>query len=127
MTMRLLVLGAGGMLGRAVARAAARLGHDAVALAHADLDITDAGHVARVVAAAEPAAVVNCAAFTDVDGAETAEARALRVNGPGRGTGATAAAAAGAGVGHASTDYAFDGARREPGRESGPVGPLQAY
>src|SRR3954453_1569597 len=121
MTMRLLVLGAGGMLGRAVARAAARLGHDAVALAHADLDITDAGHVARVVAAAEPAAVVNCAAFTDVDGAETAEARAVRVKGAGGANVPFAAAAAGAGVGHVFTDYVFDGGKREPWLESDPV------
>jgi dTDP-4-dehydrorhamnose reductase len=127
MGMRLLVLGAGGMLGRAVARAAARLGHDAVALGHADLDITDADHVARVVAAAEPGAVVNCAAFTDVDGAETAEARAQQVNGEGAGNVARAAAAAGARVVHVSTDYVFDGAKREPWLESDPVAPLQAY
>src|SRR6478736_5183127 len=58
--MRLLVLGSGGMLGRAVAADARRLGHDVVALTHADLDVTDAGHVTRVVTAAEPRAVVNC-------------------------------------------------------------------
>jgi dTDP-4-dehydrorhamnose reductase len=127
MGMRLLVLGTGGMLGRAVARAAARLGHDAVALGHANLDITDADHVARVVAAAEPGAVVNCAAFTDVDGAETAEARAQQVNGEGAGNVARAAAAAGARVVHVSTDYVFDGAKREPWLESDPVAPLQAY
>ena len=125
--MRLLVLGGGGMLGRAVARAAARLGHDAVALAHADLDITDAEHVARVVAAAEPGAVVNCAAFTDVDGAEAAEARALRVNGEGAGNVARAAAVIGARLVHVSTDYVFDGSKREPWLESDAVGPLQAY
>src|SRR3954468_9260462 len=85
MTMRVLVLGSGGMLGRAVVRDAARLGHDVVALTHGDLDITDADHVARVVAAASPRAVVNCAAFTDVDGTETNEPGALRVNGEGAG------------------------------------------
>jgi dTDP-4-dehydrorhamnose reductase len=127
MTMRVLVLGSGGMLGRAVVRDAARLGHDVVALAHADLDITDAEHVARVVAAASPRAVVNCAAFTDVDGAETNEARALRVNGDGAGNVARAAAEAGARVVHVSTDYVFDGRKREPWVESDPVAPLQAY
>jgi dTDP-4-dehydrorhamnose reductase len=125
--MKLLVLGAGGMLGRAVARAAARLGHDVVALGHAELDITDAEHVGRVVAAAEPAAIVNCAAFTDVDGAETAEGRALRVNGEGAGTVARAAAATGARIVHVSTDYVFDGGKREPWLESDAVAPLQAY
>jgi dTDP-4-dehydrorhamnose reductase len=125
--MRLLLLGSGGMLGRAVAHDAARLGHDVVALARRDLDITDAEHVARVVAAAEPAAVINCAAFTDVDGAETDEARALRVNGDGAGHVARAAAEAGARVVHVSTDYVFDGTKPEPWLESDPVAPLQAY
>jgi dTDP-4-dehydrorhamnose reductase len=125
--MKLLVLGGGGMLGRAVAGAAARLGHDAIALGHAELDITDADHVARIVAAAEPAAVVNCAAFTDVDGSEAAETQALRVNGEGAGNVARAAAVTGARVVHVSTDYVFDGAKREPWIESDPVAPLQAY
>jgi len=77
--MRLLVTGGAGMLGQAVATAATRLGHDVIALARADLDVTDANHVRRVIAAAEPRAVVNCAAWTDVDAAETAEAAALPV------------------------------------------------
>jgi dTDP-4-dehydrorhamnose reductase len=78
--MRLLVTGGAGMLGQAVAAAATRLGHDVFALSRAELDVTDADHVRRVVAAAEPRAVVNCAAWTDVDGAETAEAAATAVN-----------------------------------------------
>jgi len=125
--MRLLVLGSGGMLGQAVAADARRLGHDVVALTHADLDVTDAGHVTRVVTAAEPRAVVNCTGFTDVDGAETDEGRALRVNGDGAGTVARAAAEASARVVHVSTDYVFDGSKREPWLESDPVAPLQAY
>jgi dTDP-4-dehydrorhamnose reductase len=127
MAMRVLVLGSGGMLGPAVGRAAARLGHDVVALTRAQLDITDAGRVARAVAAAAPRAVVNCAAFTDVDGAECSEAQALRVNGDGAGTVARAAAEAGARVVHVSTDYVFDGSKSEPWVESDPVAPLQAY
>jgi dTDP-4-dehydrorhamnose reductase len=127
MAMRLLVVGSGGMLGRAVVRDAVRLGHDVVALGHADLDITDAEHVARVVAAAGPAAVVNCAGFTDVDGAESDEARALAVNGDGAGHVSRAAAEAGGRVVHVSSDYVFDGGKRVPWLESDPVGPLQAY
>jgi len=125
--MRLLVLGSGGMLGRAVAHHASRLGHDVVALAHADLDITDAPNVARIVAAAGPSAIVNCAGFTDVDGAEAHEAQALRVNGDAPGYLAHAAAEAGARFVHVSTDYVFDGAKRTPWLESDPVGPIQAY
>jgi dTDP-4-dehydrorhamnose reductase len=127
MAMRLLVLGSGGMLGRAVARDAARLGHDVVALGHGDLDVTDAANVARIVAAVGPQAIVNCAGFTDVDGAEASEARALRVNGDGPGNVARAAAETGARVVHVSTDYVFDGTKREPWIESDPVAPLQAY
>jgi dTDP-4-dehydrorhamnose reductase len=127
MAMRVLVLGSGGMLGRAVVRAAARLGHDVVGLTRAELDITDAAHVARVVAAAEPRAVINCAAYTDVDGAEVDQVRALRVNGEGAGNVARAAAEARARVVHVSTDYVFDGSKREPWVESDPVGPLQEY
>ena len=125
--MRLLVIGSAGMLGRAVAADAARLGHDVVALARRDLDITDEAHVARVVAAVEPEAVVNCAGWTDVDGAETNEAQARRVNGDGAGHVARAAAEVGARVVHVSSDYVFDGSKREPWLESDPVGPLQAY
>jgi len=125
--MRLLVTGSAGMLGRAVAGTAARLGHDVVALRHAELDVADGANVARLVAAVEPDAVVNCAGFTDVDGAEANEARALRVNGDGAGHVARAAAAAGARVVHISTDYVFDGSKRAPWYESDPVGPLQAY
>src|SRR4051812_44735955 len=127
MAMRLLVIGSGGMLGRAVARDAARLGHDVVTLGHQQLDITDADHVARIVGAARARAGINCAAYTDVDGAEAHEGRALRVNGDGAGHVARAAAEAGARVVHVSTDYVFDGAKREPWVESDPVAPLQAY
>src|SRR3954470_23997963 len=127
MPMRLLVLGSGGMLGRAVARDAARLGHDVVALGHAELDVTDADHVPRIVAAVEPRAVINCTGYTDVDGAEAHEAQALRVNGEGAGHVARATADASARVVHVSTDYVFDGGKREPWLESDPVAPLQAY
>jgi dTDP-4-dehydrorhamnose reductase len=125
--MRLLVTGSAGMLGRAVASAATRLGHDVIALTRADLDITDAAKVARIVAAAEPRAVINCAGWTDVDGAEANEARALRVNGEGAGLVAAAAAEPGARVVHVSTDYVFDGSKRTPWVESDEVAPLSAY
>ena len=74
-----------------------------------------------------PRAVVNCAAFTDVDGAESHEALALRVNGDGAGNVARGRGRRGARVVHVSTDYVFDGAKREPWVESDPVAPLQAY
>ncbi|HEX7297867.1 MAG TPA: dTDP-4-dehydrorhamnose reductase [Solirubrobacteraceae bacterium] len=125
--MRLLVTGGAGMLGQAVAAVATRLGHDVIALSRADLDITDSDHVRRVVAAAEPRAVINCAAWTDVDGAETAEAAAMAVNATGAGNVARAAAENGARLVHVSTDYVFDGQKREPWVESDPVAPVGAY
>jgi len=132
--MRLLVTGGAGMLGQAVAAAATRLGHDVVALSRAELDVTDADHVRRVVAAAEPRAVVNCAAWTDVDAAETAEAAATAVNGEGAGNVARAAAEIGARIVHLSTDYVFDGQREHAGGGSGgpwlesdAVNPIGAY
>jgi dTDP-4-dehydrorhamnose reductase len=125
--MRLLVLGSGGMLGRAVARDAARLGHNVVAVPHADLDVTDPDRVANAVAEIAPRAVVNCTGFTDVDGAESREQDAMRVNGDAPGHIARAAANAGARIVHVSTDYVFDGAKGEPWLESDPVAPLQSY
>jgi dTDP-4-dehydrorhamnose reductase len=125
--MRLLVTGGAGMLGQAVAAVATRLGHDVIALSRADLDITDADHVRRVIAAAEPRAVINCAAWTDVDRAETAESVATAVNGEGAGNVARAAAESGARLVHVSTDYVFDGSKRTPWVESDPVGPIGAY
>jgi dTDP-4-dehydrorhamnose reductase len=125
--MRLLVTGGAGMLGQAVAAAATRLGHEVIALSRAELDITDTDHVRRVIAAAEPRAIVNCAAWTDVDAAEGAERAATAVNGAGAGNVARAAAEVGARIVHVSTDYVFDGAKREPWLESDPVAPLGAY
>ena len=82
--MRILITGAGGMLGRDVVRAVGDAGHEPVALARAELDIADGEAVNAAVVSARPDAVINCAAWTDVDGAESAEGDALAVNGHGR-------------------------------------------
>src|SRR5829696_5495390 len=121
--MRLLVTGAAGMLGRDVAAAAESAGHDVIALARRDLDIADPAAVRAAVAAAGPDAVVNCAAWTDVDGAEEHEAEATRVNGIGAGNVAAAAPY----VVHVSSDYVFDGAASAPYAEDDPTGPRSAY
>src|SRR5690349_24181378 len=123
--MRLLVTGAAGMLGNDVAAAAA--GHEVIALARAELDVTDAAAVNAAVADARPDAVVHCAAWTDVDGAEAAEEAATAVNGDGAGHVAAAAAEVGAHVVHVSTDYVFPGDATEPYREDAPTGPHTAY
>src|SRR5215211_4318642 len=121
--MRLLVTGAAGMLGRDVAAAAESAGHDVVALARRDLDIADPDAVRAAARAARPDAVVNCAAWTDVDGAEEHEAQATRINGAGAGHLAAAAPY----VVHVSSDYVFDGRASEPYGEGDPTGPRSAY
>jgi dTDP-4-dehydrorhamnose reductase len=123
----LLVTGAGGMLGRDVVRAAVRRGHDVVGLTRADLDVRDAAAVAAALGRLRPAVVVNCAAWTDVDGAEAAEDRALAVNGTAAGMLARESAAVGARLVHVSTDYVFDGLADRPYVESDAVGPRSAY
>ena len=125
--MRLLVTGAGGMLGRAVVEAATRLGHEVSAPTRAELDVTDAAATRDAVLGVRAQAVVNCAAYTDVDGAEADWANAEAVNCTGAGNVATAAAKAGASIVHVSTDYVFDGSKREPWLESDPTGPLGVY
>jgi dTDP-4-dehydrorhamnose reductase len=122
--MRLLVTGAAGMLGTEVVAAA---GRDAVGLARADLDITDPEAVRAAVRDIRPDVVVNCAAYTNVDGAESEEAAATAINGDGAGHVAAAAAEAHAHVVYVSTDYVFAGDATEPYPEDAPTGPRTAY
>jgi dTDP-4-dehydrorhamnose reductase len=125
--MKALVLGAGGMLGRAVVREGRRAGREIAGLTRADLDVTDSEAVTLAVAAAEPDLVVNCAAFTDVDGAEVEAEAALRVNRDGAAAAAAAAERAGAAIVYPSTDYVFDGRKRDPYVESDEPAPLSSY
>jgi dTDP-4-dehydrorhamnose reductase len=127
--MRLLITGAAGMLGLDVQAEAAAAGHETVSLPRAELDITDFEAVAEAVARARVDAVINCAAYTDVDGAqdEAGAAVAHAVNGAGAGHVAAAAAQSGAWVVHVSSDYVFDGAKRTPYAESDPTNPASIY
>jgi dTDP-4-dehydrorhamnose reductase len=124
---RVVITGAGGMLGYDVVREAEQAGHDVVSLTHDDLDIRDSGAVERVVESHRPEAVINCAAWTDVDGAESAFDGALAVNAAGARNLAAATARIGSKVVLPSTDYVFDGGKGEPYLESDPVKPLSAY
>ena len=125
--MRLLVTGAAGMLGRRVVAEARGRGHDVVPADLAEFDLTDPAATDAFLVDAAPQAVVNCAAYTQVDRAEEDEPLALAVNGAGAGNVARAATAAGARVVHVSTDYVFDGSAERPWVESDPTGPLGAY
>ncbi len=108
--MRVVVTGAAGQLGTAVV-ARFRESADVVALTRHDLDISDDAAVARVILHARPDAIINCAAFNDVDGAEDRVVEALAHNAFGVLSLARAAAAAGATLVHYSTDFVFDGER----------------
>ncbi|GAA2442269.1 dTDP-4-dehydrorhamnose reductase [Streptomyces glaucus] len=126
--MRWLVTGAGGMLGRDLVDELTRRGADVVALDRAALDITRPDTVAEAFAEHRPDTVVNCAAYTAVDDAETDEARALAVNGDGPRLLARACAAHGVRLVHVSTDYVFSGVRRDtPYPEDHPPAPRTAY
>jgi len=125
--MRLLLTGAAGMLGRDVTAAAELAGHEIIACSREGLDVRDAAAVRAAVARARPDAVINCAAWTDVDGAEADEAAATLLNGDAAGHVAAAAAAAGAFVVQVSTDYVFPGNATEPYTESAATGPRSAY
>lgn len=124
---RLVVVGATGMLGHRVADVARVHGWDVVEAPRAAFDLTDLGGTTVWLERTSPAVVVNCAAYTDVDGAEEDEATALRVNGEGAGNLAKATAAIGARIVHVSTDYVFAGDATEPYAEDAPVDPQGAY
>jgi dTDP-4-dehydrorhamnose reductase len=125
--MKVLVTGAGGMLGRSVVRAAEFVNHEVVGLTRAELDVTDVAAIRAAFSEHRPDAVVNCAAWTDVDGAESDEAGATALNGDAARELAEAAAAIGAAVVYPSTDYVFDGESTVPYVESDPVAPRTAY
>jgi dTDP-4-dehydrorhamnose reductase len=115
------------MLGQDVAAAAAARGHEVTALTRADLDVNDGPAVDAAFERHEPDAVVNCAAWTDVDGAEEHEREAMDLNDTAAGLVAVAAGTVGAKVIYPSSDYVFDGSKGEPYVESDGTFPLGAY
>jgi len=125
--MKLLITGSQGMLGTDLVRAAADAGHQLESVPRARADITDAPAVDDAVRRARPDVVINCAAWTDVDGAESSPAAASAVNVTGAANVARAAARCGAWTIHISSDYVFDGSKRAPYVESDRVAPLSQY
>jgi dTDP-4-dehydrorhamnose reductase len=122
---RWLVTGANGMLGRDLVERLS-VGHqDVVGADRRELDITDSPAVVRAVAGTD--VVVNCAAWTDVDGAETDESAATAVNGDGPRILARACRTAGARLVHLSTDYVFAGDASTPYAENAALDPVSAY
>jgi len=115
------------MLGRELAGMLRDRGAAVTALARHDLDITDRAAVASALRGARPDVVVNCAAWTAVDLAESREAEAMAVNGTGAARLAAGCAEVGARMIQLSTDYVFSGSARQPYPEQAPTAPAGAY
>jgi dTDP-4-dehydrorhamnose reductase len=124
---RILVTGAGGMTGSEVSEQATAAGWTVRSLSHADADITDARGLREVTAAFRPDVVVNCAAYTAVDRAESEADIAMAVNRDGARNSARAAASVGAPILHISTDYVFNGEGRTPYTPEVRPDPLGVY
>jgi dTDP-4-dehydrorhamnose reductase len=124
--MRVVVVGARGQLGAAVAEECAPL-HETITFGRADLDILDERAVVATMTRLRPDAIVNGIAYTDVDGSEDRPIEALNANAFAVRTLARAAAAAGASLVHYSTDFVFDGTATEPYTESDRPNPRSVY
>jgi dTDP-4-dehydrorhamnose reductase len=123
---KVLLTGAGGQVGRAF-RSLAPAQASVVALTHADLDITDAAEVQRVLAAHAPQWIVNAAAYTAVDAAEGAHGAAQALNASAVGYLVQAAKRAHARLVHLSTDFVFDGRASTPYEPEAATAPIGAY
>ncbi|SFB04415.1 dTDP-4-dehydrorhamnose reductase [Poseidonocella pacifica] len=121
--MKLLVFGSTGQ----VATELKALAPEARFLARADVDLTDASACAKIIRESDAEAVINAAAYTAVDKAESEDSAARAINGHAPGAMAHAAAARGIPFVHISTDYVFDGSGDTPRTPDAPTAPLGAY
>lgn len=124
---KVLVAGRSGQVARELARTVPGGIGPVAFLGRPDLDICDREAVCRAISEFGPDVVINAAAYTAVDQAESDEATVFAVNAEAAGTLSEAAAAAGAPILHLSTDYVFDGSKPSPYTEEDPVAPLGAY
>ena len=124
---RVLITGGRGRLARALSAAAWPQGWRPILLGRADLDVTDAAGVTAWVQDHRPALIINAAAFTGVDLAESERDPAFAVNATGAGNLAEAAEATGVDLIHVSTDFVFDGRRGRPYVETDATAPLNVY
>jgi dTDP-4-dehydrorhamnose reductase len=126
--MKILVAGAQGQLARALlGQAQARGGMKVVALGRPQLDLLDKASIPRVIAAVQPDLVVNAAAYTAVDRAESDAEAAFAINCDGAGALAAAATAGSCPILHVSTDYVFDGTKAEAYVETDGANPVGVY
>ena len=123
---RFLILGAQGQLGVELQRAFEGAGH-ITALTRAECDLGNADSIRTAIQTARPNVILNAAAYTAVDRAESEPELAMRINGDAPGTLAELAKKLNALLIHYSTDYVFDGSKPSPWHEDDPVHPLNAY
>ena len=124
---QILLLGGSGILGSEVLRLIDLDGYDYVAPTSTDLDIRDKEQLFKYVSELKPSWIINCAAWTNVDGAESSFEEAREINSKAVGNLGTAAGLFGCKVIHISTDYVFDGESSKPYDESSPVKPVNRY
>lgn len=122
-----LLFGANGQLGQELVAYSRPSGARLIAHSRAETDIADVARVEHAIATARPDIVVNAAAYTKVDKAESERDEAYRVNQQGAAVLASACAAADVPLLHISTDYVFDGTKPEPYVETDPTAPLGVY
>ena len=124
---KILVLGRDGQLARSLVEAAVAAGIQLQSVGRPEIDLTDVNTVSALVARVRPDLVVNAAAYTAVDKAESESALAYAVNAAGAEHAARACASYSIPIIHISTDYVFDGAKDGPYLEGDPTGPINVY
>lgn len=125
--LKVLIAGGSGQIARALIATAPAEEAEVTAFGRPQLDLTDGASIEAAICAAAPDLVINAAAYTAVDQAETDQAAAHALNAWGAGRLAAAAARAGAPILHLSTDYVFAGDKPSPYAETDPPGPTGAY
>ena len=122
-----LIIGGSGQLGTAVSQELDKLGIAFDAWSSKDLDITQSSNVSEAIEKLSPTVIINCAAWTDVDGAESHEVEALRVNSDGPENLALAAKLSNSKLMHISTDYVFSGENQTPWQIEDKIDTQSAY
>jgi dTDP-4-dehydrorhamnose reductase len=125
--MNLLITGAGGMLGKALAPCLEQRGHKVAALAKEELDVTNFAQVKETLKSVAPDLVLHCAAYTKVDQAEAEAGLAFLINGFGSENLAVAACDQNVPVLYVSSDYVFDGEKNHPYTTWDQTGPISVY
>lgn len=125
--MRIAVTGRTGQVVQSLLACAQAAGVTVIPVGRPELDLAHSDGVRQALASVQPDCIVNAAAYTAVDKAETEPALAMRINGEGAGAVAAAAASLGVPLIHISTDYVFDGMAPRPWLETDPTAPLSAY